>query len=151
MKLFVICLTILFAVFPNSSFSADTVSGSAPAVAKKRSIWGDGGGKWKWENTPAGALPASRIGVVEPHHLHTSDICGGGGYRESGTYVYVAEVYGLDGTVTRTVVKQPYKYSGQYREVRYYTAPTVDDIRGYRLVGVVSGNPSPVPFFKVKK
>ena len=105
-----------------------------------------GGGWWKGlaagrtagvDDLPAGSMPASRIGAVEPYHYHSYESWSGVEVKESRTLVWVEEVYHLDGRVSRRVVKQPYRYSGKYTKVVYYRAPTIDDPRGWKVAGTI--------------
>lgn len=95
------------------------------------------------DDLPAGSMPASRIGEVAPYKYRSYESWSGGSYVEKGEWVYIQEVYHLDGSITRKPVKVPYKYNGTFTKVIYYIASTTDDPAGWKAAGIVYGPKRP--------
>ncbi len=95
-----------------------------------------------WEESPVGALPASRL-EVQPRKFRSFETWSGYSWYESGEQVYIQEIYLLDGTIKRSFVKYPYEFKGSYTRVVYYFTPTTDDPAGWRVARTIYGPPRP--------
>lgn len=100
-----------------------------------------------WEESPVGALPASRAGDIQPRKFRSFETWSGYSWYESGEHVYLQEVWFFDNNgvekVERSFVKVPYEYKGKYSKIIYYYAPTTDDPKGWKVAGTVYGPKRP--------
>jgi hypothetical protein len=92
-----------------------------------------------WEESPVGALPASRLGEIKTRKFRSFETWSGYSWYESGEQVYIQEVYTIDGRIERSFVKVPYEFKGSYSRVVYYYAPTTDDPAGWKAAGTIYG------------
>ncbi len=104
--------------------------------------WGKGIGAGKTagvDDLPAGSMPASRLGNIQPRRFRSFETWSGYSWYESGEQVYIQEVYLLDGTVKRSFVKERYMFGGSFEKINYYFAPTTTDPSGWKSAGTVYG------------